>query len=260
MTPPDQDFLNFHTLCMGHFYRFVGFGLVVDQLSIAVIAVHRHQDATTRVGNSFSARRPAESTINLGMDNAQARAGKHGNWQLRDHGQVEGYAVASLDAAETLEKRSELVYPDVEFLIRNRLGVFRFRLGHPDYSRLVAIGRQVAIDAVVRDVEPTADEPLPKRRVARVQRRVPIVVPGEHIRVFLVALRKVLLTEPFINTRIARICLPNKLWRRLVILLLPPVNGDLCFGDWYSLFFLRHCLITSCVYDNFVYDNFPLLL
>src|SRR5439155_21089099 len=105
---------------------------------------------------------------------------------------------------------------------------------------LVVTGRQVAIDAVVTSVEPTTDEPLPKRGVARVQRRVPIVVPREQIRIFLEALRKVLLTEPFKNTRIACIGLPNKLWRGLIVLLLPPVNGDLCFGDWYSLFFFRH--------------------
>jgi hypothetical protein len=63
---------------MGHFHRFVGFGLVVDQLSIAVVAVHRHQEATFRVGDPVSARRPAESTKNLGMDDAKARTGKHG--------------------------------------------------------------------------------------------------------------------------------------------------------------------------------------
>jgi hypothetical protein len=59
------------------------------------------------------------------------------------------------------------------------------------------------------------------------------MVPREQIRVFLEALRKVLLTEPFKDTRIAGICLPNKPWRGLIELLLPPVNGDLCFGDWY---------------------------
>src|SRR5205823_8493184 len=148
---------------------------------------------------------------------------------------------------EISQKCGELVYPDVEFLICDHLGIFCFRLGHPDDSSLVAIGCQMAIDAVVTSVEPTADEPLPKRRVASVQRRVPIVVPSEQIRVFLEALRKVLLTEPIKDTRIACICLPNKLWRGLIVLLLPPVNGDLCFGDWYSLFFFRHCLITSCV-------------
>src|SRR6266566_6366833 len=185
------------------------------------------------------------------MDDAKACTGKHGNWQLRDHGEVEGNAVASLDPAEIAEQCGELIDPGVKFLIRDGLGSFCFRLGHPDQSSLVATGRQVPIDAVVRSVEPTADEPLPKRRGARVQRRVPIVVPSEQIRVFLEALRKVLLTEPFKDTRIACICLPNKLWRGVIVLLLPPVNGDLCFRDWCFLFFFRHCLITSCVYANF---------
>src|SRR6266550_865265 len=181
------------------------------------------------------------------MDDAKACTGKHGNWQLRDHGEVEGNAVASLDPAEIAEQCCELIDPGVKFLIRDCLGSFCFRLGHPDESSLVATGSQVAIDAVVRSVEPTADEPLPKRRVARVQRRVPIVIPREHIRVFLEALRKVLLTEPFKDTRVACICLPNKLWRGLIVLLLPPVNGNLGLGDECSLFFVRHCSITSCV-------------
>ena len=119
-------------------------------------------------------------------------------------------------------------YPDVEFLIRDHLGFLCFRLGYPDESSFVAMRRQVAIDTVVTSVEPTADEPLPKRRVASVQRRVPIMVPGEQIRVFLEALRKVLLTEPFKDTRIACVCLTNKPWRGLIVLLLPPVNGDMC--------------------------------
>ena len=84
---------------MGRFHRLVGFGLVVDQLSIAVVAIYRHQDTTSRVGNPVSARHPAESTKNLGMDDAKARTGEHGNRQLRDHRQVEGDTVASLDPA-----------------------------------------------------------------------------------------------------------------------------------------------------------------
>src|SRR5262249_6890827 len=113
------------------------------------------------------------------MDEAKARTGKHGNGQRRNHWQVEGDTVASLDPAEILEKCGELIDPDGEFLIRDGPGLFRFRLRHPDESRFVAIGRQVAIDAIVTRVEPTSDEPLPKRRIARVQRRVPTAVPHE---------------------------------------------------------------------------------
>jgi hypothetical protein len=182
---------------------------------------------TSRVGNAASARRSAESAKYLRMDDAKARTGKHRNRQLRDHRQVEGDTVASLDAAKIAEQCGELIDPDIEFLIGDGFDLFRFRLGYPDQSRLVVTGFQVAIDAVVTNVEPTADKPLPKRRVAGVQRRMPIVVPGEQICVFLVAFRKVLLTKTFKNTRIACICLSNKLWTCMKILLLSPVNSDL---------------------------------
>src|SRR5438552_833201 len=100
MPSPDQNFLHFDTLFTGHLHRLVSLGLVVDQLSIAVVAVHGHQDATFRIGHPTSASCPAESTVNLGMDDAKARTGQHGNGQLRDHWEVEGDAVASLDPAE----------------------------------------------------------------------------------------------------------------------------------------------------------------
>src|SRR5947209_8005327 len=49
IAPPDQDFLHFGTLFMCRFYRLVSLGLVIDQLSIAVVTIHRHQDATARI-------------------------------------------------------------------------------------------------------------------------------------------------------------------------------------------------------------------
>src|SRR5579863_5246068 len=75
---PDQDLLHFNPLFMGRFHRLVGLGLVVDQLSIAVVAIYGHQDATARVSNPSAARYPAEAPKHLGMDDTQARAGKHG--------------------------------------------------------------------------------------------------------------------------------------------------------------------------------------
>src|SRR5579859_2995734 len=240
MTPPDQYFLNFNPFFTGLFYRLIGLDLVIDQLSIAVVAVHCHQDPTLRVSDPTSARRSAEAAKDLGMDNTQARTGQHRNWQLGDHWQVEGDSIARLDPAKVAQQGGELVHLDVKFPVSDRFGIFCFRFRYPDQGGLVGTGRHMAIDAVVTRVQPTADEPLPKRWVACVQRCVPIVVPGEQIRVFLEALRKVLFAESLKNTRIACIGLPNKLWRGLIILLLPPVNGDLCFGDFDSLYFLRH--------------------
>jgi hypothetical protein len=72
-----------------------------------------------------------------------------------------------------------------------------FGLRDPNESCLIASLRKVTIHTVDARVEPTADEPFPERRVAGVQGSVPILVPGEQVRILLEALREVLLAEPF---------------------------------------------------------------
>src|SRR5579863_10152352 len=54
---PDQDLLHFNPLFMGRFHRLVGLGLVVDQLSIAVVAIY-----VTRMRLPESAIRPPHAT------------------------------------------------------------------------------------------------------------------------------------------------------------------------------------------------------
>src|SRR6266480_210417 len=103
----------------------------------------------------------------------------------------------------------------------------------------------MTVDAIIAGVETAPDEPFPEGGIARIQRRVPIVVPVEEVGIFFEALREALLTEPFINLRIARIRLSNKLRRRGIVLLLLPVNGDLILRDLYLLFFFRHYLNIS---------------
>jgi hypothetical protein len=53
----------------------------------------------------------------------------------------------------------------------------------------------VPIDAVDAGIQPAADKPLPERRVAGVEHRLPLGIPGEKIGVFLEAVGKVLLAE-----------------------------------------------------------------
>jgi hypothetical protein len=221
---------------MGRRHRLVGLGLVVDKLAVAVVAVHRHQDVASRVGDPASARRTAEATEHLGMDDAQAGAGEHRNGQFGHHRQVEGHAVADLHVAEVLQERGELVDPAVELPVRDRLGLFRLGLRHPDESCLITTGRQVAVDAVVAGVQPTTDKPLPKRRVCGVQRRMPVGIPREQVSVFVEALREVLLPESLEDGRVGRVGLPDEFCRRLIELLLAPVNGDLSLGDLCLLF------------------------
>src|SRR6266511_1948317 len=107
------------------------------------------------------------------------------------------------------------------------------------------IGRwKVPVDAVVTGVQPAADEPLPERWVAGVQGGVPVGVPGEEVRVLLEALGKALLAEPFEDRRVGRVRLGDELPRRVVVLLLTPVNRDLSRGDLRFLLFC-HCSTSS---------------
>jgi hypothetical protein len=109
---------------------------------------------------------------------------------------VEGHAVAGLHTGEALQERGELVDPLVQLLVGDRRGVLSLRLRYPDQRRLVAAGGQVPVDAVVGGVQAAANEPLPERRVAGVQRRVPVGVPVEQVPVLLEALGEALLAEP----------------------------------------------------------------
>src|SRR5260370_16722932 len=113
MPSPDQPFLHFDTLFSGHLHRLVSLGLVVDQLSIAVVAVYGHQDATLRVGNPASTRRPAEATKNLRMDDAKPRTGQHGNGQLRAHSQGQTHPVSSPAPPAIATTHDALFPPDI---------------------------------------------------------------------------------------------------------------------------------------------------
>jgi hypothetical protein len=173
------------------------------------------------------------------MDHAEPGAGEHRDGQLGQHRKVEGRPVADPDAAEVPQERSELVDPTVELLIGDLLGLLVLRLRHPDQGRLVRAAGQVAVDAVDAGVQPSPNEPLPERRVARVQRRVPLRIPDEEIRVLPEALREALLAEPLEDRPIGRVGLNDERRRRLVVLLLPPVHGDLRLGDL-RLLYIRH--------------------
>ena len=89
---------------------------------------------------------------------------------------------------------------------------------------------QMAVHAVVTGVQATADEPLPERGVARVQRRVPVAVPAEQVGVLLEALREPLLAEAVPDGRIRGVGLADEPGRRVEVLLLAPVDRDLGLG------------------------------
>ena len=227
LTPPDQDLVDLEPLLLRDRQRLVGLGLVVDELAVAVVAVHGDEDAALGVDDPLSARRPAEAAEHLAVDDSEPCAGEHRHREVGDHRQVEGDPVTCLQLAEVAQQGRELVDPPVELLVGDHLRRRGLRLGHPDQGRLVPVGGQVAVDAVVAGVQPATDEPLPEWWIAGIERGVPVLVPGEQVRVLLEALREVLLPEAFADRRVGSVRLSDELGRRVVILLLAPVDGDL---------------------------------
>jgi hypothetical protein len=169
------------------------------------------------------------------MNDAEPRAGEHGDRKLRQHRHVDRDAVSGLQAREVAQERGELVDADVELLVRHRDRAFFLELRNRDQRGLVLVLRQVAVDAVAGDVELAADEPLPERRLAGVEDRVPPLVPGEHLRVFLEAFREVLLREAFVDRGVLHVRLRDEAGGRRVVLLFLPMDRDLRFGRFGDL-------------------------
>ena len=172
---------------------------------------------------------PAEPGEHLGVDDAEPGAGQHGHGQLGHHRHVQGDPVARLDA-EVAQHRGELVHPAVELLVGDHRVAGVLGLGHPDQRGLVPVPGQVPVDAVVAGVQLAADKPLPERRVAGVQRGVPVLVPVQQVGVFPEALREVLFREAVQDGRVGGVRLADELRRRRIIAFLTPVNGDRCLG------------------------------
>jgi hypothetical protein len=180
---------------------------------------------------SFSAVTTASSAEHLGVDDPESRAGEHRHREVDHHRQVKGHPVAGLEMGEVSEERGHLVHPSVELLVRDRLRGLVLGLGDPDDGGLVAVLGEVAVDAVEARVELAADEPLPEGSVARVQGRVPVLVPGEKVRVFLEALGEVLFCEPLEDGGVVGVGLADEPGRWVEVLLFLPVDCDLGLGN-----------------------------
>src|ERR1039458_6574390 len=96
------------------------------------------------------------------MNRADARACEHRDRGLGDQREVDPHAIALADA-ERLEDVRELLHFAVQIPVRERAPVARLAL--PYDGGLVSRGAaSVTVDAVRRDVELAADEPLGVRR------------------------------------------------------------------------------------------------
>src|SRR5215467_7783608 len=98
----------------------------------------------------------------------------------------------------------------------------------------------MAIYTVVSSVDSPPDKPFPARRIARIQGRMPVLIPAQQIGVFFKILGKMLQAKPLIDLRVRHIGLRNK-WRwGINILFFPPVHGNLRFTQLERLLRLAH--------------------
>jgi hypothetical protein len=88
---------------------------------------------------------------------------------------------------------------------------------------------EVAIDAVVAGIQLAADEPLPERWIAGVQRGVPILIPVKKIGVFAKTFGEIFLAEALHDGWVVKIGLPDEFCRGTEEFLFFPVDGDLGF-------------------------------
>src|SRR5579875_284932 len=89
----------------------------------------------------------------------------------------------------------------------------------------------MSVHAVVTGVEAASNEPFPKRRVRCVQGLGPVAVPVEQVGVLPEALGEMFLAEALTDLWVGRISLGDEACRWVVVLLLPPMDGNLCLAD-----------------------------
>ena len=100
----------------------------------------------------------AEAAEDDRMHGADAGAGQHGIGRFRDHRQVDGDAVALLDAV-LLQNIGEAADMLMEFVVGDLLVVIGI-VAFPDDGHLVAALLQMPVDAIVGDVEDAVLVPL----------------------------------------------------------------------------------------------------
>ena len=230
MALPDEHFLQLVAVLRRLGHRDVGLLLVLEELPAAVVGVHRDQHAAFGVGHPVGAGLAAEAAEYLRVDDPEPRAGEHGDRQLRHHRHVQRDAVAGLQPAEVAQQSGELVDPDVQFLVGDVLDRLVLRFRHEMDRGLVPVLRQMPIDAVVRGIDFSADEPAPERRLAAIEDLVPLLVPVEEFGELLVAAGKLLEAETLEDAFIGEVGLSGEVLRHREVALLLPVHGDLGLG------------------------------
>ena len=108
---------------------------------------------------------------------AEPGAGEHGEHRLGDHRHVDGHGVAGAHA-ELGERVGRLGHLALEVGVGDGAGVAGLAL-EVDGDPVAVAGLDVAVDAVVGDVELAADEPLRERRVVPVEGALEVLRPRD---------------------------------------------------------------------------------
>jgi len=234
ITAPNEDFVDVLAFFSGGFDGDVRIAFVIDPFSVAIVAVCINKDTAAGVGGAETAGFAAESAEDDGVNDAESRAGKHGDGKLGDHGHVNSDAVAGLEAAEVAEHCGGFVHTDVEFAIGEDL--WGFMLGFRDENEgcFVFVLGQMAINAVVGSIELAADEPFPEGRFRSVESFVPLFVPVEEIGVGVKTFWKIFLGEFLDVGRISEISLRFEFLRWIKIFFFFPVDRNLGFGELFG--------------------------
>src|SRR5271157_5478765 len=247
--PPDEHLVHLLPGLLRDIDRHVGIRLVVVESAVAVVGVHRDDDVALGVGDPVAAGVARKAAEHDRVDDPQSGASEHGDRQLRDHRHVDGDPVPRLEAREVTQQRGKLVDADEQILVGYSEGWLLLGLGHEDQGGLVAVLGEVPIDAVVAGVDLASDEPLPARGVARVQGRVPVLVPFEQVGVLFEAVREVVQAEALVNLLVRHVRLGNEIPRWVEEPLLLPVHGYFRLRNLGALSLLRHSVAPLSLFS-----------
>ena len=159
-------------------HRLVGRRLQREHLAAPVAAVGGDQHLGLGVVDAVGERLRREAAEHDAVGGADAGAGQHRHRRLGDHRQVDVDPVAGLHA-EALQGVGEALHLVEQLGVRDRPGVARLAL-EVDGDLVAAPGGDVAVEAVVGDVELAADEPLGVRQLPLAD-RVPVLRPVEQL-------------------------------------------------------------------------------
>src|SRR5208337_3639908 len=228
---PDEHFVNDLAFLFCGFDGDVGAGFVIHPTAVAVVAINVNQDAAAGIGGSQAAGFAGETAKDDGMNDAEASAGQHGDGQLRNHGHMDGDAIALLETGKALQHGGDFVDAAIELLVGDDDVVFFFGLRHEDQRGFIFVFGEMAIHAVVGDIQAAADKPFPEGRMVGVQRSVPILIPVEEFGIFAEALGEILLAEALQGVVVVEIGLSDEARGRPDIGFFLPVDGNLRFGQ-----------------------------